>query len=80
MADDKQPEEALDAKLVSGPAESPADEQNLVLARHVLPPQLPIIPLTRKPLFPKMTVPMLVEQEALKRLLADIAKSELSSL
>ncbi len=37
------------------------EEKSIVLARDLLPSALPIIPLTERPVFPKMTIPMLVD-------------------
>ncbi len=53
----------------------PAD-QKLVLARDVLPSQLPIIPITDRPLFPKMTVPMIIDDPPLVEMLIAVAESE----
>jgi ATP-dependent Lon protease len=53
----------------------PADEM-LVLSRDLFPAQLPIIPISDRPLFPKMTVPILIDDAALVKMLIDIAESE----
>ncbi|MBM4144033.1 MAG: endopeptidase La [Lentisphaerae bacterium] len=58
------------------PPESAPDDGKIVLARRVLPPRLPIVPLPVRPLFPRMTVPIVVDQEPLKRMIADIASSK----
>ena len=54
---------------------SPGD-QKLVLSRDLFPAQLPIIPISERPLFPKMTVPIVIDDENLVKMLIGIAKSE----
>jgi len=61
--------------LKDGDTAAPGDEK-LVLARHVLPQQLGILPVKSRPLFPKMTVPILVEEENLKQMVIERAKSQ----
>ncbi|NQU39900.1 MAG: endopeptidase La [Lentisphaerae bacterium] len=51
-------------------------ETNLVLARDIFPGQLPIIPLNHRPLFPKMQVPMIVENETLREMLVATFKAD----
>ena len=53
-----------------------SQDKEIVLARAIFPPQLPVIPLNNRPLFPKMMVPMLIEADNLKMLLADRAQSD----
>jgi ATP-dependent Lon protease len=57
-------------------AENTADGAagSVVLARHLFPGRLPIVPLDRRPLFPRMTVPMVIERKALVELLLKTAK------
>jgi len=50
-------------------------EKRIVLARHVFPNQLPIVPLPNRPLFPKMTVPVVVDNLELAKVLVDAANS-----
>ncbi len=50
------------------------DEDGLVLARKVLPVQIPLVPLTRRPLFPNMTVPLVVDRPALRKVIAERAE------
>ncbi len=57
------------------PVPSP-EESKIVLAREVFPRQLPIIPVNQRPLFPKMTVPMLIDDEPLVEMLAELVKSQ----
>ena len=54
---------------------NPEQARTLVLARHVYPSQLPILPLNQRPLFPKMTGPMMVEEPHLKELILATTKS-----
>jgi ATP-dependent Lon protease len=48
----------------------------IVLARQLLPNQLPIIPLNNKPVFPRMPVPLLIDSEELIRMLSETAKTQ----
>ncbi len=77
MEKDKQEQdtESADVELVSDTETPPAEEKDLVLARQVLPEELPIIPMTRRPIFPGMTVPLLIDNENLKGMLLKLAKS-----
>lgn len=50
--------------------------RRLVLARRLFPPQLPVIPLPQRPLFPRMTAPLAIEDVSLKRLIAEKAKTD----
>lgn len=52
------------------------DEKRLVLVRRVFPNQLPIVPINNRPFFPKMTVPMIVDDDDLKKMLIDTAESQ----
>jgi ATP-dependent Lon protease len=54
---------------------SPTDAQPVVLARDLLPPTLPIIPLMERPVFPKMTIPMLVDTQPIAGMLIDRVQS-----
>jgi len=78
MADRKQDElineKGLDEKLADGSRE-PTVEQTVVLARDLLPPSLPIIILRERPVFPKMTIPMLVDAPPIVSMLVDRAQS-----
>lgn len=53
-----------------------SDGKNIVLASDVLPSQLPIIPLINRPIFPKMTVPMIIDDENIINMLIKTAKSQ----
>ncbi len=82
MAENSKPSPVEDAEIVpkdqpSG-SETPAtdaENKQIVLARELLPERLPIFPATQRPLFPKMTVPVVAEDDALKRMLMETAKS-----
>jgi ATP-dependent Lon protease len=66
---------SVDAELVPDTEKVVAGETDLVLARDVFPSKLPMIPLNHRPLFPKMRVPMIVENEPLRTMLAETAKA-----
>jgi ATP-dependent Lon protease len=55
--------------------ETSSAEQTVVLARDLLPPSLPIIPLKERPVFPKMTIPMVVDAEPITNMLIERAKA-----
>ncbi|MEM7801641.1 MAG: endopeptidase La, partial [Chloroflexota bacterium] len=48
------------------PLESNGEEPSLTIASHLLPENLLIIPLRERPLFPKMMVPVIIDNEDLK--------------
>ncbi len=54
---------------------TPPEGGQIVLARHVYPGQLPILPFHQRPLFPKMTVPLQIENAALAAMIVAAAKS-----
>ena len=81
MAEEDKPETVDDVEVVeSDPdvtdSEPTAADQKLVLARDVYPSQLPIIPISDRPLFPKMTVPMIMDDEPLVKMLIELAETE----
>ncbi|MDD4870438.1 MAG: endopeptidase La [Kiritimatiellae bacterium] len=53
-----------------------SQEKRLILVRDVFPRTLPIVPLYNRPVFPKMTVPMIIDDEKTKKLLIDTTKSQ----
>lgn len=53
----------------------PEDAANIILARDLLPDALPIIPLQERPVFPKMTVPMIIDNPAIAQALIKRAES-----
>ena len=79
MADDKQDElmdnQDLNESTTTDEGES-ADAQSVVLARDFLPPTLPVIPLRERPVFPKMTIPMLVDTKPIAGMLIERVQSE----
>lgn len=50
-------------------------EKRVVLARDALPETLPIIAVGSRPLFPKMIVPIIVDEEKAKKVITDVADS-----
>jgi len=52
------------------------EEKRLVLAREFLPDRLPIIPIASRPLFPKMVVPMLIDDPKGRRTVSDVLQSQ----
>ena len=50
--------------------------ENMVLASSLFPPQLPVIPINNRPLFPKMMVPMMIDDARLVEMLVDHVKDE----
>jgi len=53
-----------------------SQEKRLVLARKVFPQNLPIVPLNNRPLFPKMTVPMIIDDDNIRKMIIETAKSQ----
>jgi ATP-dependent Lon protease len=56
--------------------EGSPDEQQMVLARETYPSHLPILPLNQRPVFPRMTVPVAIEDEALRKMLMETTESD----
>ncbi|MBL7114303.1 MAG: endopeptidase La [Kiritimatiellae bacterium] len=56
--------------------EESSDEQQMVLARETYPSHLPILPLNQRPVFPRMTVPVAIEDEALRKMLIETTESD----
>ncbi len=54
-----------------------AGERTLVLARELFPEELPIIPVTGRPMFPRLTAPVSIDNPDLIALLADRLKRKL---
>lgn len=74
MAKKKRPKELHDVEVVKD--SSTPDEKEIVLARDLFPRTLPIIPINSRPLFPKMTVPMLIDTENLRNVVLSTAESQ----
>jgi ATP-dependent Lon protease len=71
MSDDKPREpEPSPVEVVSGSAPG-TDARTIVLARDVYPDELPIIPVNGHPLFPRVTVPVAIENAEFVAMLAD---------
>ncbi len=65
--------EALEPEIMKQDKEATADEPGLVLSRDIYPPQLAVVPLDGRPFFPRMTVPILVQDPYLLKLLKDLS-------
>jgi hypothetical protein len=77
---DEEPDAAaVDVELMPDDETDAAGETDLVLARDIFPGQLPIIALNHRPLFPKMQVPMIVDNEPLKEMLVETSKANSKS-
>ena len=55
---------------------APAAEKQVVLARDLLPAVLPIIPVSNRPMFPRMMAPMVLNDEKAKKTIADLIESK----
>jgi len=73
--DEELDDASIDAELVPDEDEVASGETDLVLAREIFPGQLPIVPLNHRPLFPKMQVPMIVDNDPLKDMLIETSKA-----
>ena len=76
MSDKPEKEEPEQAQLVRGDAPLEGDDDKLVLARHLFPPRLPVMPVHRRPVFPRMTVPLIVDNPALAEALVERLKEK----
>jgi ATP-dependent Lon protease len=76
MAKDEKTQEPDKVEIVKTEKASQPSNKAIVLARQMLPGQLPIIPLNNRPVFPRMPVPLLIENEDLIRMLHETAKSQ----
>lgn len=84
MADSKDYEDVPDIEIVAPadtddtPGSGGHDEarNQIVLARDVFPARLMIIPLMQRPVFPKLTIPMVVDVPEVREALANVAKSD----
>jgi len=56
--------------------ESPPDNSGLIVAREMLPPFLSILPLSNRPLFPGLIVPLVYEGEEMTMVFREIANAE----
>ncbi len=69
-------EKTDDVEVVSNGNDPSLQEQNLILARELYPAQLPVLPVNQRPFFPKMRVPMVVGDPAMKQMLVEVAQSD----
>ncbi len=69
----KDPEVEVVGKEVGSPAN---ESKTIIPVRYVFPPVLPVIPLTNRPLFPKMMVPLGIEEPHLKEMVAKIVQGQ----
>ncbi len=78
MANEESKVEVLEPGQAPGdePGEDKGGDEQMVLARHVLPRTLPIIPLRNRPLFPEMLAPLVIEEPHLKELIGQLIKSD----
>jgi len=70
----KEEPEAVEVKTEE--ARTLPEEKKIVLARDIFPSRLPVLPLEKRPLFPKMTVPMIIGNEEMRKMLLERAESE----
>ncbi len=68
-------EEPQNPELVKENGRNTTEKSRLVLAREIMPFHLPIVPVSNHPFFPRMTVPMVIENENLKKMIVNTAKS-----
>jgi ATP-dependent Lon protease len=66
---------SAEAELVKNGRGPAPQESKIVLARALYPLELPILPLRHRPLFPKMTAPMLIDEPNLMKMMLDAAGS-----
>ncbi len=68
--------EKPEAEIIPSEPDTLHPSASVVLARDILPDRLPIIPINNRPVFPKMIVPMILDEEPIKAMLANILKSQ----
>jgi ATP-dependent Lon protease len=66
---------AVESELIGKEEGGKSTEKTVIPARYVYPDVLPLLPLLSRPLFPRMMVPLSVEDGALKEMLATTMKS-----
>jgi ATP-dependent Lon protease len=64
-----------DVEVIAQEQEKKADDKTIMPARFVFPSTLPVLPLLNRPLFPKMMVPLSVDDAALKEMLIKTSES-----
>jgi len=73
MSEPENRAEVVDEKEQNAPTSA---EDTIVLARHVLPLRIPVVPLTSRPFFPKMMVPVVIEEARLKKMIGELLQTE----
>ena len=63
-------------ELVNDAPPATGDDNKLILARELFPKQLSILSISGRPAFPKMTAPMVVDNDDMKQLLRDAIESK----
>ncbi len=67
-------------KPKQGQGGAPAPEKQIVLARDLLPDHLPIIPILTRPLFPKMIVPLVIDDPHGKKAIQEVLQSNVKHI
>lgn len=65
-----------EAELIREQSDDETEQNGIVLARDVFPGRLAVLPISGRPLFPRMTVPLIIDDPDLKKALAGISKSQ----
>jgi ATP-dependent Lon protease len=65
-----------DVEVMNKESAKAQEDSTLVLARQIFPSQLPIVPLNSRPVFPKMVVPMLIDDADMRKTITETAKSQ----
>ena len=73
---DKKADGPDEVEVVTESRPPPSEEKKIVLVREVFPLQLPIVPLNHRPLFPRMTVPMAIENDKLRKMIVEATKAQ----
>ncbi len=60
----------------TAPPEDGREPRDVVLANEILPSQVPVLPMDHRPLFPKMVVPMIIQDAHMKMMLSKILESD----
>ncbi len=69
--------EEVEAELIQDPdTHTQSDSHDLVLSREMYPGRLPIAPVQVRPFFPHLTLPMMVDQPSLMKMLIDASQSD----
>lgn len=71
----EEPEIVSNPEMGSVDSTDAAGDESMVLARDVYPQTLPLIPIAGHPMFPRITVPIVIDNDVLARMLVDLAKA-----